>query len=158
MWKDAYLEGRILSAGPLELVSLLYQGALDSVHDARKYLADGDIPARSKAISKVTAILSELEASLNHEAGGSISRGLADLYQYMRLRLLEANIRRDDAILAEVQSLLATMAEAWRGIQKAPESKNDPVTEAVVGNHPAAWEGAFAAERCPEVAAHGWNA
>jgi flagellar protein FliS len=159
MWKDAYLESRIMSADPLELVSLLYQGALDSVHDARQYLAEGDIAARSKAISKVTDILAELEASLNHQAGGSISRGLADLYQYMRLRLLEANIRRDDAILGEVQSLLATMAAAWRGIQKAPEPKNDPAAEAAVGHYSTAvWNGAFEAERGPEFAAHSWNA
>jgi flagellar protein FliS len=160
MWKDAYLESRILSANPLELVSLLYQGALDSVHDARKYLEDGDIPARSKAISKVMDILSELEASLNHQAGGSISRGLADLYQYMRLRLLEANIKRDDAILAEVQSLLATMAEAWRGIQRSPEARDEPAAEVAVGPYPppATWDGAFDAGSGSEFAAHGWNA
>jgi len=100
-----------------------------------------------------------LEASLNHQAGGSISRGLADLYQYMRLRLLEANIRRDDAILGEVQSLLATMAAAWRGIQKAPEPKNDPAAEAAVGHYSTAvWNGTFEAERGPEFAAHSWNA
>ena len=157
MWKEAYLESRILSADPLELISLLYQGALDSVHDARKYLAEGDIPARSHAIVKVTDILIELEGSLNHQAGGAISRGLADLYQYMRLRLLEANIRRDDAMLGEVESLLATMAQGWRGIQKAPESKNDPATESANGHHaPAAWGEAFESSR--EFAGHGWNA
>ena len=151
-WKDAYLEGRILSANPLELVSLLYQGALDAAHDARQHLADGDIPARSKAISKITDILIELESSLNHQAGGSISRGLADLYQYMRLRLLEANIRRDDAILAEVQTLLATMAEAWRGIQQGPAPKSVAETEAAVGHYPTAvWDGAFEG-------AHSWSA
>jgi flagellar protein FliS len=156
-WKDAYLETRILSAAPLELVSLLYQGALDALHDARKYLAEGDIQARSQSISKVTGIVSELEASLNHQAGGSISQGLAELYQYMRLRLLEANIRQDDAMLGEVQALLATMAEAWRGIQKAPEQRNIEVSEtAAVYHPPAAWDVAF--EAGPEFAAHGWNA
>src|ERR1035438_10573020 len=81
MWKEAYLESRIMSADPLELVSLLYQGAIDSVRDARKYLAQEDIPARGKAIAKATDILIELEASLNHKAGGSISRRLADMYR-----------------------------------------------------------------------------
>ena len=158
-WQSAYLESRILSADPLELVSLLYQGALDSVHDARKYLADGDIQARSTAISKVTDIVTELEASLNHEAGGSISRGLADLYQYMRMRLLHANIRQDDAILAEVQSLLATMAEAWKGIQKTAEHKGDAVSDTPTGKQlQPPWSGAFEAERGAEFAAHGWSA
>ncbi len=159
MWKDAYLESRILSANPLELVSLLYQGAMDAIHDARKHLADGDIPARCQDIGKVTDILAELEASLNHQAGGSISRGLADLYQYMRLRLMEANIRRDDAMLLEIQSLLATMAEAWRRIQQVPESKTDGAIEAADVQYPAAaWGGDFEAGRGREFAAHGWSA
>ena len=156
-WKDAYLETRILSADPLELVSLLYQGALDAVHDARNYLAEGDIQARSQSICKVTAIVSELEASLNHQAGGSISQGLAELYQYIRLRLLDANIRQDDAMLGEVQALLATMAEAWRGIQKSSEQRNTAMSEtAAVYQPPAAWDGAF--EGGQDFAAHGWNA
>ena len=156
-WKDAYLESRILSASPLELVSLLYQGALDSIGDARNYLATGDIPARSRAIAKATDILSELEASLNHQDGGSISRDLADLYQYMRLRLLEANIRRDDSMLGEIQSLLVTMAEAWKGIQKTGESKNTAWADAPVGQYaPTTWD--TTAEQGRELAAHGWSA
>ena len=48
MWKDAYLESRVLSANPLELICILYQFALDSVRDARRHLAAGDIVARSR--------------------------------------------------------------------------------------------------------------
>ena len=164
MWKEAYLESRILSANPLELVNLLYQGAIDSLHDARKYLAEGDIPARSQALAKATDILTELEASLNHQAGGSISIALADLYQYMRLRLLEANIRKDGAIMAEVQALLVTMAEAWKTIQKASEVASVGTTVGTTDDAPAvpvpaaAWGGAFEPGRGTEYAAHGWSA
>ena len=38
MWQnaqDAYLESRILSADPIELVRLLYHGAISDVRDAR---------------------------------------------------------------------------------------------------------------------------
>ena len=160
MWQEAYLESRIMSANPLELVTLLYQGAIDSLHDARKYLAEGDIPARSQALAKATDILAELEASLNHQAGGSISIALADLYQYMRLRLLEANIRKDGAIMAEVQALLVTMAEAWKTIQRAQETStagtNDETPTVQVPA--AAWGGAFEPGRGTEYAAHGWSA
>jgi flagellar secretion chaperone FliS len=113
MWNDAYIEDRVLSADPLELVCLLYQHALDSVYDARQYLAAGDIAARSRAISRAIAAISELDASLDHAAGGEISRNLAELYCYMRQRLTEANLQQQDRPLAEVGSLLATLLEAW---------------------------------------------
>jgi len=40
-WKQAYLETRILSADPVELVSILYEYATISVQDARQSLAAG---------------------------------------------------------------------------------------------------------------------
>ena len=114
MWKDAYLESRVLSASPLELVCMLYQCALDSVRDARRHLAAGDIVARSRSVCRAVGAISELEGSLNHAAGGAISRNLGELYQYIRQRLTEANMRQMDAPLAEVESLLSTLSEAWK--------------------------------------------
>jgi flagellar protein FliS len=124
MWKDAYLESRVLSANPLELICILYQYALDSVRDARQHLAAGDIVARSRAVCRAVSAISELDASLNHAEGGAISRNLGELYHYLRQRLTEANMRQKDAPLAEVESLLATLAEAWKAasIQPAHES------------------------------------
>jgi flagellar protein FliS len=114
MWKDAYLESRVLSADPLELIRMLYQHALDSVRAARKHLAEGDIAARSKGISQAIAAVSELTASLDHSAGGSISRNLEQLYHYISQRLFEANLKQQDGPLAEVETLLVTLSEAWK--------------------------------------------
>jgi flagellar protein FliS len=124
MWKDAYLESRVLSANPLELICILYQYALDSVRDARQHLAAGDIAARSRAICQAFGAVSELDRSLNHAEGGAISRNLVELYQYMRQRLTEANMRQKDAPLAEVESLLTKLSEAWKAasMQQAPQS------------------------------------
>jgi flagellar protein FliS len=115
---DAYLEGRILSADPLELVRLLYQGCSDAVREARRRLADGDIAGRSRAITRAHEILEELFHSLDRERGGEIGERLALLYDYMQRRLIEANCRQEDAPLAEVLSLLATLGEAWEGVQQ----------------------------------------
>lgn len=123
MWKDAYLESRVLSASPLELVCFLYQCALDSVRDARRHLAAGDIVARSRSVCQAVGAISELEGSLNHAEGGAISRNLAELYQYLRQRLTEANMRQQDAPLAEAESLLTTLSEAWKAasVQAVPQ-------------------------------------
>jgi flagellar protein FliS len=115
---DAYLEGRVLSADPLELVRLLYQGCSDAVREARRRLAEGDIAGRTRAITRAHEILSELVRSLDRERGGEIGERLALLYDYMQRRLIEANCRQEDAPLAEVVSLLATLGEAWEGVQQ----------------------------------------
>jgi len=119
-WNDAYLESKVYSADPVELVRMLYAAALNSTRSAREHLAAGQIAARSAAISKVLAILGELDGSLDHSVGGTVSQGLADLYAYMRQRLFEANVRQADAPLAETESLLATMLEAWQKVELQP--------------------------------------
>lgn len=146
MWKnphDAYLESRILSAEPLELVRLLYQACTGSVREARRHLADGEIAARSACISRAYGILLELTASLDHGVGGDLSRRLAALYDYMQRKLLEANHRQSDGPLAEVLGLLSTLAEAWDAIG-APV----PVAEPAAG----AW-----AQPPVEAPTHGWS-
>jgi flagellar protein FliS len=116
---SAYLESRVLSADPLELIHLLYQRAIDLVQDARGSLAAGDIRGRSKAILGALAVIGELNASLDPKAGGSMSAKLAQLYGYMRIKLTEGNVKQQDAPLAEVESLLKTLGEAWSAIRPA---------------------------------------
>jgi flagellar protein FliS len=114
MMGTAYLEAHVLAADPLELVCLLYQHAIDEVQQARRYLASGKIPARCKAITKAIAAIGELSKSLDSKAGGAIGSNLEQLYYYMTVRLTEANLRRDDKALAEVESLLETLEGGWK--------------------------------------------
>lgn len=131
MWNsghDAYLESRVLTANPIELVNLLYQACTQAVRDARCHLAEGRIADRSREINKACEILTELSVSLDHERGGEISGRLALLYDYMQRRLLEANMQQTDAPLLEVLGLLSTLSEAWAGvrIQEAQPAAEKP--------------------------------
>jgi flagellar secretion chaperone FliS len=144
-----YLEAHILSADPLELVCLLYQHACDQVREARHHLAGGDIPARCGAITKAIAAIGELSKCLDHQAGGAISANLEQLYYYMTVRLTEANLKRDDKLLAEVESLLETLSGAWKETRaRQGAGAKEP---ALVGAN--AWRGA--AETGD---AHAWSA
>jgi len=148
---DAYLEEKILSADPVELVRMLYCAAIESVEQARRHLAARDIPQRSAAISKAVEILVELSGSLDHERSPELSRRLAELYDYMGSRLLAGNFEQAEAPLAEVVKLLETLAEAWNGLPlSVPPEKPAP--------HPAArqWN-PFSASSEPEGALHGWS-
>jgi flagellar protein FliS len=110
---DVYLESRVLSADAVELVQILYQGAIESVEKARQHLKEGDIAARTRQINRCCAILGELAASLDQEAGGDLSRTLLELYDYMVRRLVEANFQQTDPPLVEVSRLLATILDGW---------------------------------------------
>lgn len=129
MWKDAYLESRVLTASPAELVLMVYDYALKSVREARHALAAGNIPGRSAAIGKAIAAVAELDRALDHSAGAAIGSNLAELYAYFRQRLTEANIRQQDPPLAEVESLLVGLSDAWKACVEPRGQKpvSDPV-------------------------------
>ena len=147
---DAYLESRILAADPLELVRILYRTAIDRTRQAREHMEAGDIPARAKAISVASQALSELSASLDHEAGGELSRRLAQLYDYMQWRLVDANFHQTVGPLTEVLGLLTTLSEAWQNIQVGPRPAASPAG-------PAPWAQESPAEEL-EYAGQAWSA
>ena len=121
--QDAYLESRILTADPLELVRMLYRAAVDATRRARAHLAGGRIAERSREICRALTLISELSGSLDHTRGGSLSIRLAELYDYLYRRLLEANARQKAEPLAEVESLLATLLAGWEQVHPASESQ-----------------------------------
>jgi flagellar protein FliS len=147
--QEAYTENRVLEASPVELIGLLYEAAMESLMAARRHLAAGDIRERSHAINRACGILLELDHSLDHAAGGELSGRLAQLYEYMNQRLIEANFQQADAPLAEVLGLLATLAEGWDGVRRQVAAlPAQPATPA-----PQAWTPAPA----DPVSSHAWS-
>jgi flagellar protein FliS len=117
---QTYVEDEIVTADPIRLVQLLYQGAIEAVAGARVNLATCDIRGRFAAATKAIEILTELSSSLNHEQGGELSARLAALYDYMQRRVIEGNQQQIDAPFAEVEKLLGTLGEAWFTLKEAP--------------------------------------
>jgi flagellin-specific chaperone FliS len=68
----------------------------------------------------------------------------------MTLRLTEANIRQEDGPLAEAESLLATLSQAWEEARAKQVPGQQPETPAAPAP---VWQ-----ETNLEPAAHGWSA
>lgn len=90
------VESSVAAADPHKLISMLYQGALLAIANAKNGIMRKDIPAKCKAISHAIAIIDEgLYASLDKKAGGDLAQNLASLYEYMSMRLITANLKND---------------------------------------------------------------
>lgn len=123
------IESEITSADPHKLISLLFQGALLAISNARNSMLRKDIPAKGAAISKAIAIIGEgLNASLDKKVGGDLAQNLSSLYDYMAIRLVAANLNNDIAALDEVARLLSDLKDAWDSIR---QPDNQPKTAQV---------------------------
>jgi flagellar protein FliS len=114
-----YLQTQVRSRTPLELVVLLYDGALRSVTAAIDAVGRRDIAARRDAVSRTMAIVSELQSSLDLERGGAIAAELDELYGWMTSRLLDATVRQEAAPLREVARVLEILRDGWQQIAAA---------------------------------------
>lgn len=116
------LETGVAEAGPHRLVSMLFDGAIQAVAEARIRLAQGDIAERGQAISKAITIVDEgLRESLDLAQGGELAERLDALYRYICSRLLMANLKADAEPLMEADRLLTELQDAWKAINESEQ-------------------------------------
>ena len=109
------VETGISSASPHQLVNMLFEALLVAVGTARIAMGRGDIAAKGEQISKAVRIIDEgLKPALNLEKGGDLAANLKGLYGYCVVRLTHANLRNDDAALADVARVIEPLAQGWK--------------------------------------------
>ena len=117
---NAYRRTEVESRTSLELVVMLYDGALRFLDVTRDGIARRDIRARRDGVSRLLAIISELQSTLDVERGGDVATSLNALYAYATERVVEATVRNDTAPLDEVRKILETLRDGWQTIARAP--------------------------------------
>jgi len=127
------VESGALAADPHRLISMLYQGALLAIANAKNGMMrvaharkarngtlHKEVAAKCASISKAIAIIDDgLNASLDKKVGGELAQNLSSLYDYMCNRLLVANQKNDMAALDEVARLLGDLKGAWEDMRTA---------------------------------------
>ncbi len=113
---DAYRQMNVQTRSPLELVVMLYDGALRYLEEARTALGRNDVPARTEAVSRALAILTELQGTLNLKDGGTIAEELDRLYTFSIGRLLDVTTKLDPTAIDDVVKVLTPLRESWAQI------------------------------------------
>ena len=111
------VETSVSQASPHELVNMLLDGLLQNIGAARAALQRGDMAVKGQKINLAVRIIDEgLKPALNLAQGGDIAANLNGLYGYCSIRLTEANLRNDDAALADVIRVIEPLADGWKQI------------------------------------------
>jgi flagellar secretion chaperone FliS len=110
---NQYQSAAIDTAGPAQLVLMLYDGALVRLEIATESIEAGNAEAAHTALIKAQAIIDELNVTLDMDKGGAVAENLRDIYLYCSSRLVEANLSKDATIVAEVARLIKPLRDAW---------------------------------------------
>lgn len=107
----------VSSTTPHGLVMMLFDGYVAAVNRARGAIRVGDVALKGESIGHALRIVDEgLKSALNLKAGGKLAQDLSDLYAYICVRLMHANMRNDEAALEECLALMQPLREAWQAI------------------------------------------
>lgn len=104
----------VAAADPHRLIVMLMDGALERIAAARGLMShSGGGGEKAQLLQRAVAIIDELRNSLNVKAGGSVAANLDALYEYMCMRLTQANASNKPEWLDEVSRLLNEIRSAW---------------------------------------------
>jgi flagellar protein FliS len=114
---SSYRETQIKTASKGKLVVLLYDGLIRFLDIALENLPKKRYDLVNENLLKAQDIIAELMMSLNFEAG-DISNKLLSIYSFFNSKLIEGNIKKEQAPIAFVRRMSSDLRDAWNEISK----------------------------------------
>jgi len=111
-----YNNNKILTASPGELTLMLYDGAIRFCNIAQTAIEVKDIQKAHNNIMKVERIIDYLRQTLDMKY--PVAEDFERVYVYLSQRLVEANMKKDNEILKEVNEHLHSMRDTWKEVMR----------------------------------------
>ena len=112
--QDAYRRQDVLTAGPVDLIVMLYDALKKNIVLGKRGIEKKDVPGAHKHLMKAQMILTELINSLdmNYE----ISDELLELYEFALRSLADANMHKDIEPLDPIIEMVDSIRDAWKQV------------------------------------------
>lgn len=112
---NSYNNNSALTASPLELILMLYDGAIKNLKLAKLHISDRKIEAAHTCLIKAQQIIDELITSLDMRY--KMAKDLLDLYSFMAKEIVQANITKDPKLIDPVIEMLEELRDAWKSVK-----------------------------------------
>jgi len=128
---NAYLNNHYEGMSPEQLILLLYKGALSRLKLAREGIKENNAKKRGENISKVIAIISELNASVDPNMNDESTQFLRGLYIAILAELPKISLNNDIKTLDRANGYIQELKNIWErdvmGKSKQPQQKVVPL-------------------------------
>lgn len=108
---NQYQQASVQTASPERLLIMLFEGAIKFLNMAKAGLQNSDIVMANQNLIKTQNIVNELMVTLNMDY--PVSKNLYQLYDYMNYRLIQANIKKDVAMVDEVLNHMTELKDTF---------------------------------------------
>lgn len=111
-----YQQTHVLTASGVQLVVVLYDGALQALQLARDGILRNNRADKARFLGRAVNIVTELSNVLDMDRGGEIAVSLKRLYDYILAELLQANLHNQAERLDGPIRCLTTLRQAWQTV------------------------------------------
>ena len=111
---QAYATTQITTSSSVQVVVLLYDGAISSMKLAQESIVSLNFHDKARFLDRALRVVGELSASLNMEEGGVIGKDLRRLYEYIQFELTQANLKNEVGRLEGPIRCMSVIREAWQ--------------------------------------------
>ncbi len=118
-----YTKVKISTAAPEELVMMLYDGAVKFSNKAKNAIENKKIEEANNNLARVEAIIDELMLGLDYEQGGQIADNYLHIYDYLKRRVIEANVKKNIEVIDEVVGIIRDLRQTWGEAMKIAKKK-----------------------------------
>lgn len=109
-----FLAQQVLTAPKEQLLLMLIDGAVRFTEQAKARLAEDDFEGFGNALVRSQRIMIELICSLKKELiGEELYNSLVGLYHFVYTRLVDANLKRDEALIDEALKIQHMLRNLW---------------------------------------------
>jgi flagellar secretion chaperone FliS len=113
---QAYANTQIQTASSVQVIVLLYDGAISSMKLAQEGMSTLNYQDKARFLDRALRVIGELSASLNMDEGGGIAKDLRRMYEYMQFELTQANLKNEPRRLEGPIRCLSLIREAWQDL------------------------------------------
>ena len=110
---NEYRKSAVNGASPLQLVIMLYDGALRFMNLGKVAMLQRNAEDQNANLQRAQKIIVELMACLDMEQGKDISQNLFALYTYLYNELVSANIEDKPESIERCMEILSGLRESW---------------------------------------------
>ena len=112
-----YKNNSVNFASKEQMLLMLLDGAVKFAKRAKLAIQEKDIKMAHNSITRTQDIFTELKVTLDTSAG-EWAEQMFNIYSFINDRLLQANIKKDEAIMDEVIPLIEEVRNIWNEAYK----------------------------------------
>jgi flagellar protein FliS len=111
--QTAYQQIAVGTATPEKLLIMLFSGQIKFLRQAEQALKEKKYEEAHNLLLKAGDIITELNMTLDLEAGGELAANLRALYQFYHGEIIKANTNKDPSYLGPVIAFFESFRETW---------------------------------------------